>query len=101
MEVYDAIRARRSVRAWEERPVPREALGRLLEAARQAPSANNRLPWRLVAVQERATLEAIGGSGPYGGPLARAPLALVGCGDPEAAPKWYAVDTAIALEHVA
>jgi nitroreductase len=101
MELYDTVRARRSVRTFEDRPVPREVLGRLLEAARQAPSANNLMPWRFVVVTDREIKAAIAASGSYGKFLAKAPVAIAAVGDAAAAPKWYAVDTAIALEHIA
>jgi len=101
MELYDAIRIRRSVRAYEDRPVPREALNRILEAARQAPSANNLMPWHFIVVTDPAARLAIAESGNYGKFLAKTPLVIVAVGDATAAPKWYAVDTAIALEHCA
>jgi nitroreductase len=101
MELYDAIRSRRSVRSYDDRPVPREALGRILEAARQAPSANNTMPWRFVVVTDPAVRTAIADSGVYGKFLVRCPVVIVGCGDAAASPKWYAIDTAIALEHMA
>jgi nitroreductase len=101
MEFYDAIRARRSVRAFEDRPVPREALGRILEAAREAPSANNQMPWRFVVVTDPAIRRTISESGIYGKFLAKTPVVIAAVGDALASPKWYAVDTAIALEHMA
>ncbi len=100
MELYDTIRLRRSVRSYEDRPVPREAIDRILEAARQAPSASNVMPWRLVVVTDLAVRTAIAESGVYGKFLTNTPVVIVGCGDAATAPKWYAVDTAIALEHV-
>jgi F420 biosynthesis protein FbiB-like protein len=42
------IQTRRSIRRFENRPVPRDVIERLLEAARWAPSAHNRQPWRFV-----------------------------------------------------
>lgn len=45
------LRSRRSVRAWLDRPVPRELLERCLEAATWAPSADNLQPWRFVVLQ--------------------------------------------------
>jgi len=51
------IHGRRSIRRYLDRPVPRETLGRMLEAARWAPSAHNRQPWRF-AVLEDATRRA-------------------------------------------
>jgi nitroreductase len=101
MELYDAIRARRSVRSFEETEVPRQALDRILEAARQAPSAKNVMPWRFIVVGDAQTRAQIALSGVYGKFLATTPVVIVGCGDEAASPRWYAVDTAIALEHIA
>jgi F420 biosynthesis protein FbiB-like protein len=53
-DLLDLLRRRRSVRRFAETPVDRAGLGRLLEAARLAPSAHNRQPWRFVVVQGEA-----------------------------------------------
>ena len=45
MEVYEAIRRRRSVRSFDGKPVAREKLERIIEAAALAPSAHNSQPW--------------------------------------------------------
>jgi nitroreductase len=45
--VIDAITSRRSVRAYLDRPVPRETLRELLRIAAQAPSGSNIQPWRV------------------------------------------------------
>lgn len=42
METWDAIRARRNVRAYADRAIAEEHLDRILEAGRRAPSASNR-----------------------------------------------------------
>ncbi|MDR3418478.1 MAG: nitroreductase [Nevskia sp.] len=47
MSVADAVRARRSVRAFLDRPVPPEVLRQALETAARAPSGGNLQPWRL------------------------------------------------------
>ena len=52
MEVKEAIRRRESVRAYLEKPVPEEKLRNVLEAARLAPSANNRQPIKLVVIRD-------------------------------------------------
>jgi nitroreductase len=54
MDLFDAIRLRSSCRAYRPDPVPDDALRQLLEAARLAPSACNRQPWRFAAVREAA-----------------------------------------------
>lgn len=43
-------RGRRSVRAYQDRPVPRAALDDILEAAIWAPSPHGRQPWRFVVI---------------------------------------------------
>lgn len=52
--LLDAMRSRRSIRRYLERPVPRDVLRRLLEAAQWAPSAHNRQPWRFVVITDPA-----------------------------------------------
>ena len=55
MTVKDAIKARRSVRRFQEKPVLREVIMELLDMARWAPHANE--CWRFVVVQEQARKE--------------------------------------------
>jgi Nitroreductase family len=56
METWDAIRARRNVRAYEDRPIPSEHLERILEAAWRTPSSMNEQPWDFVVCTDRETL---------------------------------------------
>jgi nitroreductase len=80
MEFYDVVRTRRSVRSYSLDPVPEEALGRVLEAVRVAPSGSNRQPWRFILVSDGGlrmrVAEACGGQTWIG----EAPLVVVGCG---------------------
>jgi F420 biosynthesis protein FbiB-like protein len=46
----EAIRGRRSVRKYQDRPVPRELIEQVLEAGRWAPSPHGRQPWRFVVL---------------------------------------------------
>ena len=59
MEMWDAIRARRNVRAYEDRPIPKEHLDRILEAAWRTPSSMNEQPWDFVLCTERETLQQL------------------------------------------
>ncbi|HEX3541582.1 MAG TPA: nitroreductase family protein [Acidimicrobiales bacterium] len=61
METWDAIRARRNVRQYQDRPIPPEHLDRILEAGRRAPSAANWQPWDFVVVTTRSGLEQLSG----------------------------------------
>jgi nitroreductase len=50
MNVYEALRSRGSTRAFLDRPVARETLVRVLDAARWAPSGSNIQPWQVHAL---------------------------------------------------
>ena len=51
MEVFEAIRGRRSVRRYTDQPVSCELIDQILEAGTWAPSAKNIQPWRFIVVQ--------------------------------------------------
>jgi len=59
MALLRQIDSRRAYRALDTRPIEREVLGRLVEAASLAPSCSNNQPWRIVTVVEPARLEAL------------------------------------------
>jgi nitroreductase len=59
VETWDVIRARRNVRAYEDRPIPPEDLERILEAAWRTPSSMNEQPWDFVLCTVRETLERL------------------------------------------
>jgi nitroreductase len=59
METWDALRARRNVRAFSDRPLSDEDLDRILEAGRRAPSSRNWQPWDFVVVTDRAQLREL------------------------------------------
>jgi nitroreductase len=50
-DMLEWLQSRRSVRAFSDRPVDRETLDRLLQAAVSAPSNTNRQPWRFTVVR--------------------------------------------------
>jgi nitroreductase len=59
METWDAIMARRNVREFQDRPLPREQLERILEAGRRAPSSRNWQPWDFILVTDREQLREL------------------------------------------
>ncbi len=76
----EIILARRSIRKFNERPVSREDLSLILEAARLAPSGTNRQPWRFVLLSNQAEREKIAGAvvQPF---VTEAPAVFVCCMD--------------------
>ncbi len=99
MDVFEAVQQRRSIRAYQDKPVPREALEKILEAGRLAPSARNFEPWHFIAVTDAKKRRALSKGG-FAKFLAEVPLVIVSCGDYKASPSWYAVDVALALENM-
>ena len=80
MEFYDVIKTRRSVRAYKPDPIVDDALGRVLDAARIAPSGSNRQPTRLILVKDaerRRKLVPLCEGQQF---VAQAPVIIVACG---------------------
>jgi nitroreductase len=77
MEVYDTIRTVLAVRAFQSKPIPRETVRRIVEAARLTGSSINGQPWHFIVVENPDTLRQLGGMLPYGPYVAQAPLAIV------------------------
>jgi nitroreductase len=100
MDVFEAIKLRRSVRAYEPIPVAKDKIEKILEAARLAPSAKNVQPWYFVVVTDAEKKEKIARSGRFAGFLKEAPVVIVGCGDSRASPKWHVVDVSIAMQNM-
>ena len=59
METWDALRARRNVRSYEDRAIPDDDLERILEAARRTPSSMNQQAWDFVVVTDRDRLHEL------------------------------------------
>ena len=105
MDIFETIATRGSVRAYKPDQVDDDTLGRVLEAARQAPTAANRQPFRIVVMHTRgreAELARV-----YGRPwFTQAPLVLAVVAVPGEAwrrsdGKSYAdVDATIAMDHL-
>jgi nitroreductase len=57
MELFDAIKERKSIRRFKQTPVPYEDITKILDAARWAPSANNTQPWSFVVIKDKTLLK--------------------------------------------
>ena len=115
MELMDAVRERRSIRKYEDREVPEEALTILLEAVRFAPSWTNCQCWDIVVVRDQATRlklqETVAPKNPAVKAVAAAPVVLAVCGRKgvsgyyggNASTKfgdWYMFDLGIATQNL-
>lgn len=104
MDVFEAIKNRRSVRAYKPEAVAEEKLRKVLEAARLAPSAHNAQDWKLVVVKDkerrkelaRAAGQSFIGEAPVViAAVSLNPEEMMSCGVPA-----FAVDLAIAVDHM-
>ena len=100
MDALEAIFTRRSIRAYTSEPVSEEDVKIILEAAMNAPSANNRQPWHFIVVDDRSKLDAIMEVHPYSKMLAQAPLAIVVCGDTKVSSSYWQQDCSAATENL-
>jgi nitroreductase len=100
MEVFDAIKTRRSIRKYKSEPIPEERLRTILEAGRLAPSAGNRQPWRFIVIQDADRKRALIEAADKQTFMNDAAAIIVAIGDPEVSARWYEKDPMIALEHI-
>ncbi len=100
MDALEAIFTRRSIRKYTPDPVAEKDIKTLLDAAMNAPSANNRQPWHFIVVTDRRQLNAIMEVHPYSKMLAEAPLAIVVCGDTVVSESYWQQDCAAATENL-
>jgi len=105
MDIKEVIQKRYSCRSYKDTPVPDEKLKSILEAARLAPSASNRQPYKFIIVKDKEKREKLAEVASQNF-IAEAPIIIAGVSlEPEkimgCEVPTYAVDIAIAMEHIA
>jgi nitroreductase len=105
MHVMDAIKIRKSVRSYLDKPVEDEKLKTILEAGRLAPSASNRQEWRYVIVRDREERERIAEAANRQSFVGEAPVIIVACAETDGhimscGQPCYPIDVAISLDHM-
>lgn len=83
MDVFEAIKGRRSIRKFKQGKVSRDLIEKILDAARWAPSGGNIQPWKFIVVDDEKVLERIKSVSPglFGDP----PALIVICSEKERA----------------
>lgn len=107
MDIYEAVKRRRSIRSYKPDRVPEEKLNRILEAVRLAPSGKNGQPWRFVVVQDESLRKNLVPACRDQQFIAEAPIVVVACAKEEESyqkqggyMKSWSIDIGIALEHL-
>jgi len=105
MDVLDAIKQRKSVRRYLDKPVEEEKLLKVLEAGRLAPSARNLQEWRFIIVRDPDTRRKIAEAANGQAFIGEAPLIIVACAQTDqhlmkCGQPAYTIDVAAALDHI-
>ncbi len=58
-QVLEAIKSRRAIRSYEDKPVPETAIETMLEAATYAPTAINLQPWKFTIVASKTEMKRL------------------------------------------
>ncbi len=82
MEVFEAIKKRRSIRKFDSsKKITDKQINKLLEAARWAPSAGNLQSWYFVIIKDQGTKEDIARAALNQDFIAEAPIVIITCAD--------------------
>jgi nitroreductase len=105
MNVFEAIKSRRSIRSFADQTIEEEKLRKVLEAGRLAPSAANMQEWKFVVVRDKETKEKLATAANNQRFIAKADVVIVGCATEvdkimTCGQYTYPIDLAIAMDHM-
>ena len=105
MTVDEAIRTRKSVRAFLDEPIGPETLKEIMEQTRLAPSARNFQEWRFILVTDPVKRTMLGEAADGQRFVGDAPVVIVACAETDkrlmsCGHPSYLLDVAIALDHL-
>ncbi|RPJ22278.1 MAG: hypothetical protein EHM33_23920 [Chloroflexi bacterium] len=76
MNVSDAIRLKRAVRKFQDKPLPEDVALAILNAGRRSQSSKNEQTWQFIAIRDKSVLKALSECGQWAGHLAGAALGV-------------------------
>lgn len=109
MNVFEAIKERRSIRSFKEQDVKEEDIEMLIEAARWAPSAGNVQPWEFIIVRRHELKKELAEAAFGQAFVEESPIVIVVCADENRSFQGYSVrgktlyciqDTAAAIQNI-
>ena len=77
MEVFEAVKTVLAVRSYQDKPLPPDAVQRIVEAAHLTASSMNKQPWHFIVVEDREILKKLGELASHGPYTAQAAMAVV------------------------
>ena len=104
MELMEGILSRRSVRKYEDKPISKEILERIIKAGQYAPSAHNTQPWEFLVIDDREFLTNLRHIQRWTSFAKDADCVIIVCGDVEKSfsrnkedEKWSFIDVDCAI----
>ena len=76
MNVSDAIRLKRAVRKFQDKPLTEDVALAILNAGRRAQSSKNEQTWQFIAMRDKSVLKALSECGQWAGHLAGAAMGV-------------------------
>lgn len=76
MDVSEAIRTKRAVRKFLDKPIPGEIIHQILNAGRRSQSSKNSQPWQFIAITDKSILKALSECGSWASHLSGAALGV-------------------------
>jgi len=89
LDVFKAIKNRRSIRAFTDEPVTDEEIKKLIDAARWAPSAGNIQPWDFIIVRDSKVKQGLCEAALNQKFIEEAPVVIVVCASPMQSAQGY------------
>ena len=71
MNVSDAIRLKRAVRKFQDKPLPDDVVYAILNAGRRSQSSKNTQTWRFIAIRDKVILKELSAMRRVGGTYRR------------------------------
>jgi nitroreductase len=109
MDIVEAVKGRRSIRAFKSMEVSQDAVGKIIDAAQWAPSAGNIQPWELIIVRKPEIKKALAEAALDQTFIEEAPVVIVVCANENRSSQGYGVrgktlyciqDTAAAIQNL-
>jgi len=105
MDIFEAIKKRRSIRKYKDKEVEEEKILKILESARLAPSAKNLQEWRFIVVRDKEKRKKLSEAARNQKFVEEAPVVIVCCAQNNeyrltCGQLSYPIDVAIAIEHM-
>ncbi|MBI5954260.1 MAG: nitroreductase family protein [Chloroflexi bacterium] len=76
MQVSEAIRLKRAVRKFQDKPLPDEIVRAILNAGRRSQSSKNNQAWQFIAIRDKEILKVLSQCGEWAGHIAGAALCV-------------------------